>query len=294
MELYQLRQKQSLPLDMKIEMSKGIIKEFYEQQEGKVYVCFSGGKDSTVLLHLVRSIFPEVEAVFSDTGLEYPEIKDFVKTFDNVLIVRPEKTFKEVIDEHGYPVVSKKVAKMVDCIRNPTDKNEKTRTIYLTGITGTGRQCTSYKLSKKWYKLIDAPFKISDKCCNILKKKPLKKYEKECGNKPFIGTMASDGSQREYGYLKTGCINPNKSCQPLGFWLEEDIWAYVQKFKVEYSKIYDMGAKRTGCIYCMFGVHLEKGENKFQQLKRTHPKLYTYCIEQLKIGEVLDYINVKY
>ena len=106
MEQYQLRQKQSLPLDMKIEMSKGIIKEFYEQQEGKVYVCFSGGKDSTVLLHLVRSIFPEVEAVFSDTGLEYPEIKDFVKTFDNVLIVRPEKTFKEVIDEHGYPVVS--------------------------------------------------------------------------------------------------------------------------------------------------------------------------------------------
>ena len=62
-----------------------------------VYVSFSGGKDSTVLLHIVREMYPEVEAVFVNTGLEYPEIQQFVKTFDNVTILRPKMRFDEVI-----------------------------------------------------------------------------------------------------------------------------------------------------------------------------------------------------
>lgn len=68
-----------------------------------MYVSFSGGKDSTVLLDLVRSEYPNVKAVFVDTGLEYPEIRSFVKTFDNVEILKPKKNFKQVIQEYGYP-----------------------------------------------------------------------------------------------------------------------------------------------------------------------------------------------
>lgn len=79
MKLYELRQKQSLPLESKIEMSLRRIKEWYSENQGAVYVAFSGGKDSTVLLHLVRSLYPEVPAVFVDTGLEYPEIREFVQ-----------------------------------------------------------------------------------------------------------------------------------------------------------------------------------------------------------------------
>lgn len=89
-----LAQRQSLPLEAKIEMSKKRIREWYEHYDGDVYVAFSGGKDSTVLLHLVRSMYPDVEAVFSDTGLEYPEIREFVKTIDNVTWVKPKKNFK--------------------------------------------------------------------------------------------------------------------------------------------------------------------------------------------------------
>ena len=108
-EILQMRQK--YPLDLKVDMSLNRIKYWYKQYAGNVYIAFSGGKDSTVLLHLVRSLFPEVPAVFVNTGLEYPEINQFVKTIDNVITLKPTMTFKEVIEKKGYPVISKKVAR---------------------------------------------------------------------------------------------------------------------------------------------------------------------------------------
>ena len=98
-----LKQRQSLPLHLKIELSKNRIKQFYEHFDGQVYVSFSGGKDSTVLLHLVRSLYPEVPAVFVDTGLEYPEVRQFVKQTENTITIRPKITFKQVLEKYGEP-----------------------------------------------------------------------------------------------------------------------------------------------------------------------------------------------
>ena len=110
----QLKQLQALPLNIKIRKTEQRIREWYEHWEGNVYVSFSGGKDSTVLLDIVRHLYPNVLAVFSDTGLEYPEIKEFVKTFPNVIIVRPKHSFKEILTKYGYPIISKEVANTVD------------------------------------------------------------------------------------------------------------------------------------------------------------------------------------
>lgn len=291
-----LKQRQSLSLDSKINMSKRRIRAFYEKLQGKVYIAFSGGKDSTVLLHLVRSVYPDIPAVFSDTGLEYPEIRKFVKTFDNVTVIRPEMSFKKVIETYGYPVISKKVARQIRDLKNPTENNKATRKLYLTGEKRDGTFSKNFKLPQKWKFLIDAPFKISEQCCNIMKKKPFQKYKKETGRHPYIGVMASDSEQRRASYMKTGCNSFSNKIQskPLAFWLRKDIDEYLEKFNLPYCNIYDKGVDHTGCIFCMFGVHLDKEPNRFQMLARTHPKLHKYCIEKLEIGKVLDYINVPY
>lgn len=290
----QLEVMQGMKLELKIKLSKERIKQWYQAHNGKVYIAFSGGKDSTVLLHLVRSLYPDVPAVFVDTGLEYPEIKEFVKTIDNVITVRPKMNFIDVINTYGYPAVSKKVARQIRDLRHPTEKNKATRKLYLTGIKRDGSKTKTLKLSKKWKILIDAPFEVSEQCCNIMKKEPIHRFEKERERKGFTGIMASDSNMRETSYLKNGCNNFKAGrSSPMGFWVEQDIWDYIKKFDLKYSKIYDMGAKRTGCMFCMFGVHLEKEPNRFQNMKRTHPQLHDYCMNKLGCGKVLDYIGVK-
>lgn len=289
-----LRQMQSLPLSQKIIKTQLRIREFYEHFDGNVTVSFSGGKDSTVLLHLVRSIYPNVPAVFSDTGLEYPEIRQFVKTIDNVTTVRPKMSFKQVVKTHGYPVVSKKIAKKIEECQRPTPQNERTRSGACYGflINGVQRQPP---IPKKWQYLIDSPFKISWKCCNVMKKEPMQRYEKESHSHTYLGMMASDSNLRETIYLKKGCnVYDGKHIHssPMSFWMEQDVWDYIHINHLPYSKIYDMGTDRTGCFACMFGIHLEKYPNRFQRMKTTHPKLWHYCCYELGCKEILDYMKI--
>ena len=119
-DLYQM---QSMPLNIKVRMTQNRIRSWVDEYgEDGVYVSFSGGKDSTVLLDIVRKMYPGIVAVFVDTGLEYPEIRDFVKTFDNVEWLKPKKTFRQVIEEYGYPFISKEVSERVYGARRYLEK----------------------------------------------------------------------------------------------------------------------------------------------------------------------------
>lgn len=296
MKRYQAEQKIALPLEAKIILTKKRIQEFYNKCSGKIYVSFSGGKDSTVLLDIVRKMYPDVPAVFINTGLEYPEIVSFVKSKENVIILKPEIIFKKVLEQYGFPIISKIVSKQIRVIKNPTGKNDATIKLYKTGIKRDGSISKYFKLPKKWEYLLKEDIKISEQCCDIMKKKPFHNFVKKTGLNGINGTMASDSRNRMQAYLQTGCNSFNKKesfSKPLSIWTTENIWEYIRKENLEYSKIYDMGVTNTGCIFCMFGVHMEKEPNRFQTMKQTHPKLHKYCMEKLKLSKVLKIIDVK-
>ena len=283
-----LRELQALPLGQKIFESRQRIAEWIKiWGEDKVYVAFSGGKDSTVLLDLVRRDYPNVPAVFVNTGLEFPEIVKFVRSIDNVTWIKPKMKFDEVIKHYGYPVISKEQSQFINEARNT--KSDKLRDIRINGNKyGRG------KVSKKWKFLLDAPFEVSHKCCDVMKKTPSKSYEKQTGRKPILGTMAAESQLRRQKYIKEGCnaFEGNRpTSTPIAFWTDKDIWAYIKLRSVQYSEIYDMGEERTGCTFCMFGCHHDS-PNRFQKMARTHPKLHKHCMNKLGLKEVLEYCDI--
>ena len=347
-----LRQRQSLPLNAKILMSQARIREWYEHFNGDVCISFSGGKDSTVLAHLVHERYPDVPLVFANTGLEYPEIQAFARKMGAVFL-RPKMAFSEVISRYGYPIISKENAEAIYYarrIRNGADKRkyveqklgelngqrprndgaeeEKTGRIYgakriqLLGgdvknkkwedwrrasLQGIGQFSTKKSIfnKEKWLPLCNGTaFNITHMCCAVMKKDPLQTYQKKYGLYPFVGTLAEESKLREQAWIKHGCNafdGKKKTSQPLSFWLEQDILRYILENDLEIASVYGdivvvdpdgfeydpnfaigklkcTGCSRTGCVFCGFGLHLEKGETRFQRLARTHPKQYEYCM----------------
>jgi 3'-phosphoadenosine 5'-phosphosulfate sulfotransferase (PAPS reductase)/FAD synthetase len=288
---------QQLPLEIKIGKTKQRLIEWYEYYQGQVYISFSGGKDSTVLLHLAREIYKDIEAVFVDTGLEYNQIRAFVKTFDNVTWLKPKMRFDEVLQKYGYPIISKTISKRV------YDASIKIDSYAHAMFDGT------YKLKKngnksqynceKWKFLLDAPFLVSNKCCDIMKKEPLKRYKKE---------------NNKYAIIGTGCNafdSKDAISKPLSFWTEQDVLQYLLMYKIPYCSVYGdivqdengklktTGQQRTGCVFCGFGAHLEKSPNRYEKLKGIDFKKWDYCMRDVEnnglgFGKVLDYINVKW
>jgi 3'-phosphoadenosine 5'-phosphosulfate sulfotransferase (PAPS reductase)/FAD synthetase len=287
--LYQIRVNWSL--DMKIRHFLKVVNNFIDEvYPVDVAVSFSGGADSLVMLDIIRKrINPDFPAVFADTGVEFPEIRKFVKTFDNCHVIKPVIPYKDVLLKYGYPVISKESSQKIYEIRNSTEHIKNTRL--------NGDKKGNGKLSEKWKFLIDAPFKISSKCCNILKKNPINRWQKKNNILPIIGTMARESQLRKMNYYQHGCNIFNKGqsrCRPLSIFTSSDVWEYIQGENLSYCEIYDCGYKQTGCMSCGFGCHLEKGENRYQKLYKSHHKIWNYHIDNLGWGKVLDFIGLPY
>ena len=324
-----LQQMQAMPLHIKITMTERRIFDWYNHWNGDVYLSFSGGKDSTVLKHIIDNMGLNIPSVFINTGLEYPEIRAFAMSQDGVTALQPKMRFDEVIKQYGYPVISKEVSKNVYYARRGGEEN-----VHYKKLQGTHTykgKISPFNTAKYQF-LYDAPFKIAPHCCAVMKKSPAHQYEHQTGRKPITAMMAEESRQRETSWIRTGCNSFDSErpmSKPMSFWTEQDVLRYIKEKEVPYcSAVYGdivestdqisfyqddvplktTGMARTGCMFCMFGCHLEKEPNRFQKMKKTHPRQYEYCIgggemvdgmwqpnkQGLGLGYVLDYINVKY
>ena len=252
-QAHDLKQMQSLPLEAKIRMTQQRIRQWYDHWDGEVYVSFSGGKDSTVLKHIVDNTpgVYDVPAVFVNTGLEFPEIQRFVKDVkagrwdcfnSNVEILRPEMRFDEVIKKYGYPVISKRTSDVLYYAkRNIAEGRETYRTKALNGELVLRNGGKSFFNCAKWMFVVEAPFDVSSHCCAVMKKAPMKKYVKKTGRFPITAQMASESTSRRTQWIQHGCNSYDKKepiSNPMSFWTEQDVLHYIKKFDVPYCSVY--------------------------------------------------------
>ncbi len=270
---------QAVPLDLRVGLTKKKIQEFLDSYPA--YISFSGGKDSMVLMHLVKQVDSSVPVVFCDTGMEFPDVRaNAVKYAD--IVLKPKHPFTEVIRNHGYPVVSKETSQKIKEVR--TTKSDKLKDKRM------GKGSGSIPLKHRY--LIEAPFKVSDRCCYELKKNPFKRYEKETGRKPFIGTLASESRLRFQSWVKYGCnmLESNRpASRPLMLWTEELIFEYLKENGLELPTIYSR-LTRTGCMFCLFGAD-RQGEDRFTLLKELYPSQYKFFMDKLGFREVIKFME---
>lgn len=329
-----LKRLQSESLEMKYQISTAKIGQWYSRWDNSVYVSFSGGKDSTVLSDLCarwcKVIKAPLHLCFVDTGLEYPEIRQFVKYFAQWLreryeievvldIIRPKLRFDDVIKKYGYPLISKEVSKKISEYRSKPD-----------GYTNLVFNPNSEKIKKygkrfdmsKWIPVRDSNIPISHKCCDVMKKAPASVFERTTGLKPIIATLAEESALRKTDWLRNGCNafdSKRPTSKPMSFWTEQDVLEYLYRFNIPIAPPYGSIVKgedgkysttlcdRTGCVFCAFGAH--GGDVRFQRLKQTHPRQYEYCInggqygedggwipnkEGLGMGHIFDELNALY
>ena len=162
-DLYQM---QSMSLNDKIRMTKYRIKEWVNTYgEDGVYVSFSGGKDSTVLLDIARKIYPNIKALFVDVPTQYPELKQFAETFDNVDIVKPKVSFAEVCEKYGFPMFTKEISaciadsrKYVKILNERTNERTNEHSVCLSDSRFVGNRKKSRQGKQSVYRFEDGEY----------------------------------------------------------------------------------------------------------------------------------------
>ena len=335
--------RQALPYDIKVKMAQIRAEEFVRECEKRDlnYHVSVGGLDSITLLIFLRSIHIDCPAV-SCSLLEDRSIQKIHKELGVIGLypaIRDKETGErwskpKIIQEFGFPVLSKEIAGKIETLANPTEKNKTVRHAIITGETGEygGYQKNSrMKMSQKWLELFGGyaneeegtnygipDFKVSQKCCYYLKEKPADDWAKEHNSVPFLGLMASEGGRRAKSLKMNGCNYFGKNTirsAPFAIFSRQDILQLALDLNVPVPEIYGTierkpdgtlyttKAQRTGCSMCGFGIHMEKRPHRFDMLYERNPKEWDYwmnkcCTDengnQFGWGKVLDYIGVEW
>lgn len=328
------RVKQQQSYEFKVRYAEIRAKEFVRECDKRDlnYHVSIGGLDSITLYLFLRSIGIDAPGV-SVSALEDISIQQIHRQL-GIILVKPYRSKPQVIQEFGFPVLSKETASKIEMLQNPTPKNATVRHAIITGETGEyggNRKGTRMKLAQKWLKLFGGPengnegvnyqcslFKVSSKCCYYLKEKPCDDWAKQNNSVPFLGLMASEGGRRQKSLMLHGCNYFGKSTvrsAPFAIFNRQDLLQLALDLKAPVPEIYGeivrdedgtlrtTKAQRTGCSMCGFGIHLEKRPHRFDRLYESNPKEWDYWMHRCCIdatgqpygwGKVLDYIGVRW
>ncbi len=316
-------QKQALPYEAKVKHAKARALEFYTEIVGRrgenVHVSV-GGLDSITLLIFLRDVchLQDVPAV-SVSSLEDKSIQCIHKQL-GVIELKPLKTKVEVLQEYGWPVLSKEIAGKIGMLQHPSEKNRTVRHAIITGETGEyggNRKGSRMKLSQKWLERFGgadaegaalgyaaASFPVSDRCCYYLKERPCDIWAKENGSHPYLGLMASEGGRRAKSLAMNGCNYYSPAATrsaPFAIFSRQDLLQLALDLQVPVPEIYGTieqradgtlyttKAQRTGCSMCGFGIHLEKRPHRFDHLRERNPAEWDFwmrrCVTDPQTGE---------
>lgn len=333
--------KQKMPYEFKVNYARIRAWEFYNECGKRDLNCYVsvGGLDSITLFYFLKSIGINVPAV-SVSSLEDISIQKIHKQI-GVISLKPAKredgtywTKQQVLQEFGFPVLSKEIAKKIELLQNQTEKSKTVRHAIITGETGKQggyKKNSRMKLPQKWldkfagyenevegvnYQI--APFKVSAKCCYYLKEKPCIDWARENNSVPFLGLMASEGGRREKALMLNGCNYFGKGTirsAPFAIFTRQDLLQlaidldvpvpeiYGEIKRDETGSLYTTGEQRTGCSMCGFGIQLEKRPHRFDRLRERNPKEWDFwmnkcCVDEkgnrFGWGAVLDYIGIEW
>lgn len=318
---------QNLPYEVKLERQKRKAWEFYEEILSRDCNCHVsvGGLDSITLYLWLKSIGIIIPAI-SVSGVEDKSIQSVHKEL-GIEIVKSYKSKVQVLNEVGFPVISKKIAGRIELLQHPSEDNKTVRHAIITGECGAQghfAKNSRMQLPKKWLERFGgpenenegvnyrtAPFMVSNKCCYYLKEKPCDDWAKQHNSYPYLGMMASEGGQREEALIEHGCNYYGKNVirsAPFAPFLRQDILQLAIDLDVPvpeiYGKIdrkpdgtlYTTGAQRTGCSMCGFGIHLEERPHRFDRLRERNEKEWEFwmyrCVKDKVTGEVYGWGKV--
>lgn len=355
MKWFELEQLQADGLDNKIQRARDVLERAFEVAR-RPALAFSAGKDSTVLLDLVRRFFPDqlpgLVVIYGNTGVEYPECVQFARWIAQEWELdfheaRPGQTDREGLRYAGQRRVWEWLAttgKMNGvlktdgklkstlaleraCPNELRSELEAERLVWKAGTRQGYWWCVDQYgwplLGKAWSKLsarrinIDTflkystsqsndpkllayyevlrTVKISQHCCNVLKKEPAERVQADVGvDLIFKGLMAAESRTRAINFLTRGHLFEGARrkhletgqafyhCQPMATWTDADVWEYIRRFDVPYAALYDMQyiardgstqtVKRNGCLGC--ATDLQFRDNHLYVLRQTHPRIW--------------------
>ena len=279
-KIRRLKRYQSLGLGSKIRYSLRLVEQALAVAK-KPIIAWSGGKDSTAMLHLIRTHFSkDIDVIFNNTRVEFPETLKFVRRMQeswglnlHTATPDPKHSFWWCVENYGWPLFGKAGAGRIDTLRNGGEVS----------------------LNQSLRRVAETDVPISARCCRYLKERPMSKLQKRLEvDLVFLGIMSSESRRRKFNWADHGDFYQIKSgewrCLPLSIWTTEDVWKYHERYDIPHCPLYDMGHRQNGCWPCTMDIYFK--DNHLKALRASHPKLWKFLVVDKGLGEELVKIKL--